>query len=352
MRPLWFVALMVIAACRSEQKGFSSSDSAAMVNPADSAGEVLLASEIPDLAARLSAGARAARAAAEKKATQGDSGQPLCVVKAPARAGGGALRPRSQGITSDSSTWEDDGRVIDVMILYTALAKRDLEADGFNVNDAIHDAVRTANKTFQNNGIELQVRLVYSGLTVYVEDTTSLVDDVDAMALTPAGAAIRTLRDQHHADHVALIRYWRQGLSQAYVTQSVDATDHEYYAARAFSSIRNDCFNQGLQCFAHELGHILGAQHNPEASFAEDGQFVRGLFPDSHGYSFTATDSDGSRNCFGTMMSYRCTADRIAYFSDPSRQFLQIPVGVTDKRNNARAINAAKRFAANFRQSR
>ena len=99
---------------------------------------------------------------------------------------------------------------------------------------------------------------------------------------------------------------------------------------RAFSVVSLDCAT-GVYSFAHELGHNLGATHDPDNS--EPGE---GIFPYSHGYQ----DPDGE---FRTIMAYKkgCPGKcpRINLWSNPDRSYNGKPLGIRDRANNAETLS-------------
>ena len=94
---------------------------------------------------------------------------------------------------------------------------------------------------------------------------------------------------------------------------------------------------------AHETGHNLGAQHNPEDEDATP------AFPYANGHR----KCSGS-NRFRTVMAYdtNCPGTtEIQYFSTPNRTWNGQPVGIADQRDNARAFGGTDNTAATFRFS-
>jgi hypothetical protein len=107
----------------------------------------------------------------------------------------------------------------------------------------------------------------------------------------------------------------------------------------AFTVTARTCAVGNLS-FAHELGHNMGSQHNPENG--SGATFI-------YGYGHYINGS------YRTVMSYvdpcssGCT--RRPYFSNPAVMFSGFPTGVVDARDNARSINNTADTIANYRYS-
>ena len=111
------------------------------------------------------------------------------------------------------------------------------------------------------------------------------------------------------------------GNSACGVASRVMATKDE-----GFAIVRADCALANLS-FAHEIGHLLGANHNPDVD-DPDGpcvDFGRGHF---------------EQGKWRTIMSYDvgCNCPRVPYWSNPNLSLDDRPLGLAD-RNNASCLN-------------
>jgi hypothetical protein len=140
---------------------------------------------------------------------------------------------------------------------------------------------------------------------------------------------VHALRDQHAADVAILI------------TKSGDACGiaSDIYASEdtAFAVVGQNCAT-GYYSFAHEIGHLQGARHNPEADSSST------PFAYGHGYY----NEPGK---WRTIMSYACPAGctRLKYWSNPNVQYSGVPTGTAALHNNARVLNETACRVANFR---
>jgi hypothetical protein len=106
----------------------------------------------------------------------------------------------------------------------------------------------------------------------------------------------------------------------------------------AFATAHWDCIT-GYYSFAHEIGHLLSARHDP-ATDPTNSPFAYG-----HGYQFTGSPS------WRTIMAYNCAAGcpRLNYWSNPTKLFNGVPMGTTTRSDNARVLNSTRGTVAAFR---
>jgi len=101
--------------------------------------------------------------------------------------------------------------------------------------------------------------------------------------------------------------------------------------------VYHDCAT-GYYSFAHEIGHLQGARHNPEHD-STDKPFAYG-----HGYFNKAKK-------WRTIMSYNCPGGcvRRPFFSNPDIEFGGDPTGTAATHDNARVINQTAARVAGFK---
>jgi hypothetical protein len=149
--------------------------------------------------------------------------------------------------------------------------------------------------------------------------------------------AVKLLRNSYGADLVSMISA-TTGCGIGYVMRSPGPG----FSESAYQVTKYTCAVGNLT-MAHEFGHNLGLEHNPENSSAWPGS---GSYP----YSF-AHYHDGS---YRTVMSYSnpCTmgCGRRMYYSNPDVDYLGLPTGVDDTNDNTRSLEQTTLLAVNFRQ--
>jgi len=254
----------------------------------------------------------------------------------------------------------DDGSIIDVMVVYTQLARS--EAGGTTqMLNLINDAINQTNSTYANSQIAQRLRLVHAAEVSYGESGI----DVDLTRLRNNGDGymdiVHTWRNTYGADEVALIVEYGPTYPYCGIAYLMDSlsTGFESYA---FATIERECVTGNLS-FAHELGHNMGAHHDWYVNDSTD------LFTYSHGkvnvYYGWYTIMSYYSECY--YRGYSCT--RIPYWSNPNLYWNSnpsIPLGVAGgtstacwegqwdppcDADNHRTLNESAWTVANFRQS-
>jgi Metallo-peptidase family M12B Reprolysin-like/FG-GAP-like repeat len=236
------------------------------------------------------------------------------------------------------STLAGDGASqIDVMVVYTAAAR--IAAGGTAPMQAeVTAAVASANQAYTNNGLVQRLRLVYAG-EVSIRETNNFSADIETLRANPT---VASLRDTNAADLVSLLVY--NGAAAFCGIGYLMTQNSTSFAPYGYSLVERTCATAGLT-FAHELGHNMGAHHDPYVNPEP------GLDPYSHGY----VDLIGQ---FRTIMSYnnQCAAQgvgctRLPFFSTPNLTFNARPIGNASTSDNGRTLGESANAVANFRQS-
>lgn len=224
----------------------------------------------------------------------------------------------------------DSGDRIDVLVVYTTATKNFLGGDA-QAQVLSQNAIDSTNTAYINSRIRQRVRMVSAQEWVYTE-TTSYSTDLSNLRNS---AAIQTIRNTVNADLVAAIGEISGACGVGYLMGSNPAGNPN----NGFTVTARSCAVGNLS-FAHELGHNMGSQHNPENGSGA-------TYP--YGYGHYAN------GVFRTVMSYvdpcpnGCT--RRAYFSNPFIAYQGIPTGLDNLRDNARSINNTADAIANYRYS-
>ncbi len=234
-----------------------------------------------------------------------------------------------------------DGSVIDVMVLYTPLARNG--AGGVaSIEAEIDLSVAVANEAYTNSLINMQLNLVHVGEVDYDEPgnyqghLTALTNPNDNKM-----DEVHGLRYFHLADLVDLFVADGQYCGIAWLmNQNSDA-----FESMGFSVTTWYCAGAN-QTFAHELGHNMGCCHAPGDG---GGCFDGGLFDWSVGYRFTGN----SGTLWRDIMAY-APGVRIPNFSNPLVFHDGDPTGIPagpGGADNATTINLTSPTIANFRCS-
>ncbi|GAB4546833.1 MAG: hypothetical protein Tsb0013_06020 [Phycisphaerales bacterium] len=222
----------------------------------------------------------------------------------------------------------DDLARIDVLVLYTQKAIDLAGGDENAVRASIQMGIDEFNLASQNAtvvGTAPRANLVHSAFTPYAETTTSSSTHLSRLREIGDGQLddAHTLRETHKADVVILVGGAMDVCVRAFIGVLAGNTPRPDLA---FGVVNYNCTNAPTYAFAHELGHILGALHNPESDYCDTG-----AQPYAKGY--VAPDES-----YATIMASGTTAPRIPYFSDADASFMGMPVGDTATASNGAAF--------------
>ena len=223
----------------------------------------------------------------------------------------------------------DSGDRIDVIVVYTTATKNFLGGDQ-QAQALAQSAIDTTNTTYVNSMIRQRVRMVHTQEFVYTESGNSSTD-LTNLRNSPI---IQALRDTHKADLVAEISEVTGVCGIGHLMNAQGGVPNQ-----AFTVTARSCAVGNLS-FPHELGHNMGAHHNPENAGTP-------IFPYGFGHYINGN--------YRTVMSYvdpcasGCT--RRPYFSNPLVIFNGFPTGLVGTRDNARMLNTTADWSANYRYS-
>ena len=223
---------------------------------------------------------------------------------------------------------------ISLLVAYTETAQK----NQIDIEKWIAQRVAETNRSFRNSNIDAEIVLedtylisyteskegsqkLYTDLNRFVNDGDGYMDDVHKKRLA-VGADIAVLL-------VSNTLYEYCGI----------AGDILATADTSFAITRLKCLGY---TFTHEIGHLLGARHNPEADPSTR------PYEYGHGYQHTTSD-----NKWRTIMAYPTGCDycpRLLYWSSPNVSFAGHPMGTAEKHDNARVINLNHAKVANFYQ--
>jgi len=229
------------------------------------------------------------------------------------------------------------GCTINGLVLYTPAAEAAMKGTGdpmlTDVKNAIQLAVDRTNLAFRLSEITNYnpIELVMISQLNFIEGGSAGVDIVRFKDST----FVQNLRNQYNADFCILITddvYGNCGI--AYVGASNNF---------AYGMVPYDCMIENLS-FAHEFGHLFGADHDVDSSPLTTAGYA-------HGY----IDTVGRwRTILGyptpcTLNGFNCT--RFAYYSNPDVNYIDgRPMGTAARENNARECRENYDNLAQFQQ--
>jgi peptidyl-Asp metalloendopeptidase len=235
--------------------------------------------------------------------------------------------------------------VIDVLVLYTSAAGN-YSADPDAITATINEAISDTNQSYVNSALSQRVRLVGKQAVGY-QEKSDIVRDWRALKGTsdPDLPEAHTLRKSHSADIVVLITKAateNESCGQSSQMQMLSTSECEF----AFAVVPVNCVT-GTHSFAHELGHLMGADHNAEMGTNSP------PFGYSHGYETPS-------KAWHTIMAsptVTCTGEecppRAPHWSNPQISYSPdssppLPTGLDGTNNNALALSETASIVANF----
>ena len=241
--------------------------------------------------------------------------------------------------TSGDTTSSDDGTQFDVLVVYTTDAVS--KVGGTNAMVAtVNLAIDETNIAYQESQVSPKLRLVHHESVSYDVKDSSV--SLAALRSTSDGILdhVHTLRDTYGADLVAMLQDIDGFCGRAYVMTNLSPG----FASNAFSVTDYDCAT-GYYSFGHEIGHNLGCKHGVGDGGTSQGS---GLFPYSHGWRWTGTNSVQYRS----ILAYS-PGIRIQRFSNPNVLYQGVatgrPTSASDQAYNALSINNAAVVASQWR---
>jgi len=225
---------------------------------------------------------------------------------------------------------------IKVVVAYTSAAN---QRSGGNVANLIDIAVAEANQSYRNSGVNIQLTLAHKYQTAYRE--SSWTNDLNRFRT--AGdrymEEVHARRVQYAADVAVLVLH---NTTACGLASSILAGK-----ASAFAAVHWDCAT-GYYSFAHEIGHLQGARHNPEADPS--------IAPYAHGHGYVFPFGS-----WRTIMAYadnRCpdgSCTRVQYWSNPNVVYpcgtnaaACAPMGTAASHDNARVLNDTSGLISGF----
>ena len=267
--------------------------------------------------------------------------EPVTVAGAP---------PTAADVAVAADVPADTGRLIDVMVVYTQSAV--IAAGGASAIAAEANlAVAVTNQAYMNSGIAQRVRLVYQAQVAYTE--TNFNNSLTALS-NGSIPNVATWRDTYGADEVVMLVEDNSACGIGYLPSTISSAN----SGLGFAVVWRACAT-GNYSFAHELGHNMGAHHDPFVLGSGPCPDLkeRGAFCYSRGITHIGATAVQS---WRSIMAYNdeCAANfplaggctRIQYFSNPMVKYSDGNVmGDGPARNNALTLNKSANAVSNYR---
>lgn len=217
--------------------------------------------------------------------------------------------------------------VITVQVNYTPNAA----SSSGDINGLITLAVAESNQGYTNSGVLIDLVEVTRSQVSYTE-SSNFSTNLSRYRNTSDGYMdnIHSLRNTYAADVNVLIIRNTAACGQAY---SIGST-----AANAFAIVHWSCAT-GYYSFAHEIGHLQSARHDPATDPSTS------PYPYGHGYRYTGSPD------WRTIMAYDCPGGcpRLNYWSNPLKTYNGVPMGTSSQSDNTRVLNNTRGTIAAFR---
>ena len=222
---------------------------------------------------------------------------------------------------------------VTVLALYTPQARQEAGGDA-QIRVQIQNAIDQGNSALGDSDSGLRFELVHTALANY-SDSGFAQADIDWME---SSQQVSNLRVQHEANLVGLVTATLDFCGLA--TSVLNNPNGD--PAVAYQVTELSCANDNMT-FVHELGHLIGMNHDP-------GQVDPGdaIFPFAFGHYDT-----GQFEAFKTIMTRRSTClacPRVGRFSNPDVDFAGIPTGIEGERDNAQVADIMAPIIAEYRE--
>ncbi|MCC6262864.1 MAG: hypothetical protein IT169_04735 [Bryobacterales bacterium] len=239
-----------------------------------------------------------------------------------------------------------DAPVVDILVAYTERA-RQARGDSAGMLAHINQVIAETNAAFDASAVSMQFRLVHAVEVSWDDAVSSMSYSSTLNALRNATDGfldqVHAFRDQYAADVVSLWVSPPTGSGSFTVGMAyVLANNPPGAGGFAFSVVHQGYAGGPSATFAHETGHNLGLNHDPDNGGANGG-----LVKDAVGYQQKLLDPK-----FFTIMAYSngCGGCQpIVQFSNPQVSFQGIPTGVANQNDAAKTLNVVAPSAASWR---
>ncbi|MEM6457235.1 MAG: M12 family metallo-peptidase [Acidobacteriota bacterium] len=206
-----------------------------------------------------------------------------------------------------------------LIVFYTPQARSAAGGVGQIVATA-QAAVDNSNTAFMNSAMNMRYTLLHTDLINY-NDTGDVFADRNWLQASPEA---RLARNEWGADMVGLLVNTSSFCGVAFLMGNQSVASFEDFGYQV--TVRNCAV--GNLTFAHEHGHNMGFQHNPQSGASPSNAFR------TYAYGHFVSGSYRTVMSYSSSCSGGCT--RVTQHSNPNIIFNGVPTGIDRQRDNAR----------------
>ncbi len=254
---------------------------------------------------------------------------------------------RVEQILKDGDLGPDDFANVDVMVLYTPNAESWGDDLGGGIDNVVAAAMANAQLVLDNSEIYMTMTLAHSQRLSFQESGNSGND----LGTFTTSATVQSLRNEHHADLVAVFMQISDTGGIAWLLTNRFGTP-----SRGVSITRIQQAADGYT-HIHEMGHNMGCHHHKLQNF-QPGPTFWDNWPDNNysaGYRWEGTDGIKYNSIMsyssGSYFSNGITSTEVPYFSSPDIIYQGVAAGHINDANNALTMQQIKHVIAAYRVS-
>ncbi|GEM_PF-2343814 len=242
---------------------------------------------------------------------------------------------------------------VDVMVVYTSSAQSWASRNEGSINNAINEAVGTANTIMSNSNTGVRLNTIYTSQVDYSESGGDLSTDLTRLRNQNDGymEEIHDWRDYYGADLVSLFVVSDSNILGRACAPSSEGRltpDMGFSVVGVQEASSSDVF-------AHEIGHNFGAGHAADQEISPGPQMDDK--PYSAGWRWITGTWPGRRR-YRTVMAYNTydwgffDYEPVPYFSNPNIEHWDNdePIGHPEDGDNARTIRETRAILSNYQE--